>query len=576
MKVLFKQQLPDGYAKPFAVYGSEATVELRPGFVDLRAIVRKHVWSWLDEVQREHAEISRQYLDVTRWWWVTPMARLDVRPWAQDYLVEPLLFARAFELWAKGNPGVDEVVLIGCDKLVASYLSELAPGLILEGHEKVRPRVLLLALLIKGLGSAVHTTAAAFARTARHHMFARRYESRCSTMVLSESVLDNTLLSGCNYFYYGLLDRFLSPQTSQAEYVCLTEATIAPRDGTADATIRASSLMDGITPAELAKSLWYCGIIAWGAAWVAFRAKKFFWAHFLLTEAGQTCYLRSLTTYFRLKAVFSAGTCRKVVYPYEGKGIEKAILYACQEAGVGAIGYLPHPQYRLALALRDRFEPLPPRPDTYAVCGDAYADYLVDWALKKRESVVVWGSNKHGRQALATRRLDRNDMKVAVLISHPDELEVFLLWLHAQPRLTQGIQYAVRGYKAGASREFDKLLRTMERDFACVSESHGSLDETLKRCDVVVFCATSAGISAINGGVLSVFVDVKNLLPMNACFDDVASLFPSCSATELADRFDTLCAMDGAALVAAHEEQLALTGRIFGAPRMETISEMMQ
>ncbi len=576
MKITFVQNPPTSFDRPFAVYRGDPALEHEPLYIDIKSIVREKVWVWLDALQAEHATISARFLRHTRWWWVTPMARLDLRPWGQDYLVEPLFFARALVEWTGKNPGHPEVVLVGCDPLVAVYLKELGIGPDFRGNRKINTGLVLAKRACRNSVMAFCKIFIVAKNIVALHLFKRRYHDKIKTLIVSESVLDNSFASGYEFFYKGLFDDVLTSGQGSAVYACLNEkAASFPANGTHAAGQRFFFLLDGIGVGALAKSFLRSVGLVVSTVLVALRGNSFFWAHFLLSELGKGYYLRNICVYSAMKTFLAASGCKTVVYPYEEKGIEKAILYACREEGVSAIGYLPHPQYRLALAMRDKFEPLSPKPDKYAVSGAAYADYLVDWALKKRQNVEVWGSNKYARNMLSAHRLDRSRLKVLLLISHPDELEVFRGWLKAEAGLARGASYVVRVYKAGSPRRFDGLIRAMEKEFDFVGESRGTLEEDLKNCDVAIFCATSAGLTAINSGRIALYVDLKNLLPINPCFDDLGPVSGGKTCRELAERLDALCRMSRDELAGMHEKQLLLAERIFSAPQEKLIKERL-
>ena len=136
MKIVFKRHVPANIDAPFGIYEYDETLVQHPLYVDIRGIVRENCWAWLDEVQKSHANVSRSFLRYTRWWWVTWMSRLDVRPWGQEPIVKPLLFSKAVLEWTKLNENIDVIFLIGCDPLVSIYLREFDKTLLIKKRKE--------------------------------------------------------------------------------------------------------------------------------------------------------------------------------------------------------------------------------------------------------------------------------------------------------------------------------------------------------------------------------------------------------------------------------------------------------
>ncbi len=135
MKVTFKDQIPDNENVPFGIYHYDESMRQHSNYIDVRGIVRENNATWLDEIHASFAYLSSVFLRYTQWWWFTGMSRLDIRPWGQESIFKPLLFAKAVLEWRKYNTNIKEIHLIGCDPMVAVYLKEFDSTLIMEGEK---------------------------------------------------------------------------------------------------------------------------------------------------------------------------------------------------------------------------------------------------------------------------------------------------------------------------------------------------------------------------------------------------------------------------------------------------------
>ena len=585
MKIIFRQNIPDDINKPFGIYQYDEVAAQNQYYIDIRGIVRENSWNWLDEVQASYSDVSKGFLRYTRLWWLTGMSRLDVRPWWQESLVKPLLYANAVLEWIRLTPDVKEIMLVGCDPMVAAYLKEFDEELILEGKRKVPKYLYIFFQAIKHSVLALIKILMEAYRIGKHHMFKRSVNIEFSTIVLYELVPGLSVTSGYKYFYGSLFDSVKDMETESIGYCCIEYTGSNIKRDRAELTKSNSVffLFDSMSVSDLAVSILKNIYIILVTSIVAFTKIRCpisgslslrFWPNYLFQEMGRVPCLNAICAYTALKSLLKQSPqCKLVVYPYEEKGIERAILFACQKYGIRTIGYTPHPQYRSALSLRDNTNPLQPKPSRYAVCGSAYVDYFTSWGKKNRNLISIWGSEKSHRSNVDMHEINRSHLKILLLLSHPNELKVFYSWLRADSRISHSVAYTCRFYKAASVREFENVFALMMKEFNCIRESKGQLDEDLKQCDMVAFCGTSAGPLSVNRGYLGMYLDLNDFLEINPCFDDLDAMLPCGSAKEFAYRLSEIRGMDDDSLMKMHQRQLSLVERIFSPVQISNIRE---
>ena len=272
--------------------------------------------------------------------------------------------------------------------------------------------------------------------------------------------------------------------------------------------------------------------------------------------------LVNICTYRVLRRLLKNSPCSLLIYPYEEKGIERAMLYACQENNVRVMGYTPHPQHWLALSLKDTKQQQGLRPSRYAVCGKAYIDYLRNWAGKSEE-ISVWGSGKTFHRLENLTEFGAQ-LKVLLLVSHPNELKVFSSWLQYNPSMTKNIHYFFRPYGALKSTDAERILSELDNKYSCITITSESLYEDLAQTDLAVFCATSAGIAAVKHGRLAIHLCLDDFFAMDPCFDNVEPFLSCQSAQEFIDRVQYLKCLTKEDLNIVYEKQQAAAEDIFG------------
>ncbi|MCR4322392.1 MAG: hypothetical protein NUV74_18925 [Candidatus Brocadiaceae bacterium] len=459
--------------------------------------------------------------------------------------------------------------------MVAVYLKEFDNTLILEGEIEIPPPFFFIFHAFKKSIWAVLRLLKVAYSICINHIFKPSGKINYNVIVLYDPVPDVPVKSGYRYYYGSLFDSINDIKIDSIGYACTGYTGFNSKQERREFSKNSSVffLLDHINTVYLMQSIFiniYIMLLTWV---IAFRklpcsikgSNSFlFWKNYLFHELDRVPCLSNMCNYMALKSIFKQSSqCKLVIYLYEEKGLERAILLACKEHGIRSIGYTPNPQYRTALSMRDDPRPASPKPSTYAVCGPEYVDFFVSWGKKDNDSISVWGSEKSSKKSFKTCGINRSHPKILFLLSHPNELKTFHSWLRANSRISCSVTYLVRSYKAVNYKEFEKVLTPMMNEFNCVMESHGDLNEDLEQCDLTVFCATSAGLVSVNYGYLSIYLDLNDFLEINPCFDNLDVMLYCKSPAEFAVRLNEICNMSADSIMELYQRQLSLVDRIF-------------
>ncbi len=581
MQIIFKKTFLDTCNIPFGIYHYNERIAQEPSYIDLRGIVQERTSAWLDDLHFSHSRLSELFSRYTRWWWVTAASRLDGRPWGQEELIKPLFFARALVEWITRHPDIHQIFLFGCDPMVAIYLRDFKKDITIEGDVNLFNylNVFLKACTYTLLGIAKMVRSAI--SILFYHVFRRPPSVYANTLILYELFFKRSSLNQTRDYYYGFL--FENIDKEKIQYGCIETSTCSIFKLYQEVDNKNFLLLDAL---GLKDFIWgvcvntYLLFVAWLV--VSRRAScslgklhsVWFWFVFLFHELSKTEILNALCAYRALMCILQRSNLRTVGYPYEEKGTERAILFACSQKDVKTIGYAPHPQHRLALALRDTYKPDVLRPSRHAVCGLSYVDYFSSWAKKKPDTIIVWGSAKKvTKTKILHNTLKRERLTILLLISHPNELAVFRSWLNAEPRLVSNTTYLLRNYRSVQNKKFLQESTALFSDFNCVREVNGTLCQDLDQCDIAAFCATSAGVVAAQYGWLAVYISLNDLFSINPCFDELSAMLGCLSATQFSERLDQICAMDKSSLSELYQRQFGLAQRIFSPICYETIKK---
>ncbi|MBF0311679.1 MAG: hypothetical protein HQL56_19380 [Magnetococcales bacterium] len=565
MIVHLLDRLPTSVDRPFALYQHDESLIRHPCYVDVPGIILANSAAWFQDLQLSHIALARTIQPHCPKWWLAPQSRLDLRPWAQESIVKPLFVALALSDWMSRHPEATECLLIGCDADVGRFLREFHPEITVKGESEkswslqpLRQMLLRLALFT--------------------WRFLRRYRYRPGrarpgrVAVLFEPVGEYAQAHlGYRYYYGDLLDPVPEVSYHAVGWVNDPEGKVVSIFESASPWDLLVALGQQIRSLNVIRRFARQGV----DCTIAGRRSTTFWSRYLRSPVFMPAqYFNALLALRAFDKLFRGSACRQVVYPYEEKGVERAAILACRASGLRTLGFTPHPQYDSALCLRDLPGSDCPKPDAYGVCGNAYVDQFVNWCRKDAQRVHVWGTRKFQGETILPKvaRAPGEAPVVLLLLSHPNELRLFESWLDAEERLRHGVRYTVRTYKAVGLNAFEAESRSIRGKYPFVSETEGTLVEDLAACDLAFYCATSAGLSAVVHGRLTVHVTLYDCLAINPFFDRFAGEMLSCSsAARFADCLEMLRQADEATLETLHRRQVEAVRELFTPVRTGTI-----
>ncbi len=502
--------------------------------VDIWSIWRTHETEWLSDLSNSHAALGAAISVRTRWWWISTSSRLDARPWGQSDLIKSLMYARAVVAWAENqHQGFAAITLIGCPYAVGMYLADFGLNVAVTRSRRIRTNYIRL-----GFRSIWVTLRTAF-QLSRWHMFRKKPALiEAEVLAIYELRQLDSLAVGHLNWYADLFDSFTAGRVA---YV--TAGAVQPVKRHLDSGNAASKVivLDCLNLADIVRAIATAGVyVIWvihaalsdPPCIVGHRRTYRFWRAFLVSQIDIGEVMRAYCTYLCMLKIVGPRT-KIAVITHEERGIERAILLACQTVGLKTIGHLFHPQHHLLLALRKLPKSGCPKPDHYTVCGSDYRKMLVEKAGISGESVTVWGSAKaHTQTTSPPKDLEHiGYFRILLVLSHPTELVQFHAWLESEPELAEVAHFFVRRYRTVQSELFDAPFCQLQKKFPTVCEVGGALADNVASVDAVAFCATSAGPEAVNLGRIGIFCELNDFFCINPFFD-VAEPWLACNTAE--------------------------------------------
>jgi hypothetical protein len=254
----------------------------------------------------------------------------------------------------------------------------------------------------------------------------------------------------------------------------------------------------------------------------SFLARKFFNEHI-----RKTLPIDELVTYLAMKRFLKNSNPLAIVYPYEEKGLERALIRACQEKNppVRTIGFA-HAVYNqnfLYLRRKPAGSVSPLRPDILASTGPAAIDWLIRWAHLRPDRIQAIGSPRYAEAHLTVQREEerRDRLRVLVLIGKGYELIILANYLEEVENLFDHCEVLIREYPHGWYEEQKEGIARLRKGLQSLRVEEGPLDDQICWCDVAIFCSTSAGIEVMLKGRMAIYCELHNFIVLDPLYGKV-------------------------------------------------------
>ena len=546
--------------------------------VDVGPIVHARQDEWLDELDSWHRSLSRQAAEQTSWWWLIPGSRLTA--WYPLDLRSLFFALGVIELCSNGDEGTPLYVVAFPDEALG-YLEEWAtanPGAANITRTTAAPRSAQRGTRASELSWWLATGRLWASIVARWLTRVRANVSRDKpdTVVVSYTLSVDLMRQVGDHFFGRLFEEPGTKPPGRVEWLYLL-SSFGERDA-----IRAYCHSIGRRMRydfELLRWHDLGGIIADAAA-IRIQVNRLsrelprLKVGRLLSESfprrfadaaickvapvAELAFNRAFRRYLRVT------TPATVVFPYEEKGVERAILKLCTQVDTPpkTVAFAHAVFSQGHLYLRRQNELARPHPKVIATTGPAMRDWMLRWAKLPSESLVVSGSPRFAPRD--DERQPAARLRVLFIASYGYEIGQIATMVEELPNLFDGSEIMVRRYRHDWHAEQNEGISNLKRLGVVLRPDEGSLSEQIKWADVVLFSSTSAGIEAALRGriTLRIVGDVFDADPMYG--RDEGKDIPQCaSAGELKAWLAAIQGMDQSGYASMVDRQYRVASSIY-------------
>lgn len=585
---VFVDELPRDLAGGWCAHYDHIPLDT-PGWMqcDIRATIGANQERWLDEFDEWHADLCSAALRISEWWWLMPASRPNV--WVLQEMLKPLFFAIALHDWRDRNPTCVPVHLVACPQEVCLYLKEFE-----EGREQTVSTRSMVLRQLRALVSGIRGHCAQLVSLVTLYALRRPKRENGRVLFYSHVVRARALNESGDHFFGDMIDTVESAMPGEVivSYLLHAEKEREQAMESLQASKRRFSfVLDYLTLWDL---LWIFVTGMWAnlslvrlarvvpRIRLGHHASQGF-SRFYVTEQIQRRTLTlELAIYRAMCRVLKRSGVQTVLYPYEEKALERAILLACSEASnpVRTLAYAHAANSTCHLALRTRLvgSATPPQPDKILVTGPRAQDFLLDWGRKRATKLVVVGSHRYRQCGAAPRSVmeRRNGLRVLVLTGHGFELSMLANFVQRRTDLFHCDEVIIRRYDFGyldtQNRGIERLLKLSN----CFRVGAESLFDQIEWCDLALFSSTTAGLQAMLFGRLAVYVALHDILEAEPLLGNDACFARCATPDQLADALVRARTLPDSAYTQIARIQREFAASILAALDERTLIEQLQ
>ena len=481
-------------------------------------------------IEKWHTELCIRGADHFKWWWLMSASRLIL--WHPP-IWKPLVFALAAAEEMESITD-NKVYVVGCPGEVAEYLSEFCSGKrVLDERKTLRVSQDILRNFLVSFKHLIDIII--------HIVFCPNRTQNIegvSPIIIWTYLLSPGAECGCvkDHFFGDMFkpDAFKYPvhwlchgSLRKNSRVCSSVYSKGDR----------SFIYDWLGISE-----WWSLVKFFFSEWW-FHRKPFPMPEFVFNGYVSSGFARNFASaminrsvpvaefaiFLGIKNMLQKISPRALVYPYEEKGVERALLMAVQESkkATKAIGFA-HAVYskgHMFLRRRSQVGANPPMPDKLLVTGLALKKWLGDWAGWDDERVLVAGSPRW--HSMIKREpeggLSGRPLRILILIGTGYEATELSNQMEVTPEAFGESEVVIRPYPYAWDVEQEKAFARIKRIDQQIQVSGGTLDLQISWCDVAVYCSTSAGLETMLSGRLTVYLDLNHVFTLNAIDDKIKS-----------------------------------------------------
>lgn len=583
MKFIFSTELP---AKNQGYYFNFSNQDFKNPdwtYIDAKHFILKFQKELFEDIEKWHSAIGVLASRKVSYWWMTPASRL--LSWSPP-VYQSLLFSVAIcELIKKENSNV--FYILNASDQVIRYLQEFQPTAYFEfqgatmtikpvssfAKEYIRPGLGIIRNHLNGIMNNSPTP----------------INSNCEYLIFSQILNINNILNLTDHFYGNIFFQKEDNNSNKMHWFYYYPENISSiknkiRNVFSQKNISVSfthdylnfldifkiifkSLKHKVQMASLKQNL--------SAIKISNYTSKYFIDEYNIKVL--TCrqnIVAELEILFALEKINQKNIFKKVLYPYEEKSLERAILKSSNSKSIISLGFV-HAALNdghICFNLSSNTLANPPRPKEILVTGEAPRDYFIAKGYDQ-ENIKIIGSPRALNKFEGTKIFHTDKLRILVIVGQDHELNALAALVEKNPESIAKYQFTIRKHPHGSLIEQEKGYKRLAKLIPDIKDEGGSLREQVEKNDIVIFSTSSGGIESIFLGAIGVYVCMDDFFTLNplASLKDKLTIPQIFSIKELGSFLKKIEKLDQESIKKIQKEQIGFASKIYQTPNIDIL-----
>ena len=543
-----------------------------------------------------HASVCKVASKKTPWWWILPSSRIIL---FYPPVFEPLLFTLGILKLCENLPSND-LFLIGCPKEYSYYIRESKPAFNVIVEQKkisISSKIKEKLAAFKKIILFIIRFALLFLKSLKYSLHKPLKKITAKTLVFSYYFGIQNLEKIGDHFFKDMLYDLPGFKKNDIFYLYFNSSNESQSEQKIKKWMDEKAL--SFATIESLLRLTDCFRILARYLLIIYQLRKvrdlipavtinglksyYFSIYYHQTMIMDPPLFSELSVYYATRRLFGHLTASSILYPYESKGIERALLKAnhdndshCKTIAYAhaiynqGISYVRHHHDELVGSLK---------PDLIVCTGERMKNWFSCWGKVDPEKLIVIGSSRYlpplPHNENSTFRAQA--LKVLFLGGLEHELEKLALLIEEDPSLFEHCHLMIRSYPHAYKNKQKKQINYIQSLNQNIIEDCRPLMEQIKDCDVVMMSSTSAGVEAMLSGRPLIYIDLHGFIDLDpfANKGDLSPLIRCIQGSELKEALKKIRNMNQFEYATFVKNQIYLAEEIFSPPDKTKIAQTL-
>ena len=495
--------------------------------IDVREIVKENEEKWLSEVDYWHRRLLEQFKSLTKWWSLFPVSRLILWKTTDDFSLKSILFAvSVVELVVSEKHSV--IRILDPSNELIEYVLEWSKNNdnISISNEGKSDKKLIWKLFVNKLLTYLTTVNIIF-KMIWLKGFGKNRKIKSASVIVNSSILDPGLIPKIGDHYFGhMIDEYNISFNKKVAWIYN------------DVSLNRLSAEKELH--KVGRTAYFMSdLIEWKDIFFSLKTgfKSFFDSrkvieHTIDLNIGNLCSaifpkifiknlifqrvpLIELMQYSQFKRIFDKSCVDFVIYPYEEKPLEHAILMAAstfkRNIKTRAFAHAGYSHGHLYIRRNELGNP--PYPDMIAVTGNLAKRRFVDFGIPSDE-ITILGTPRYLEKQKGYYLQERSSsLKILFITGLGFEMVMFSDFLINNEDLSEKYEISIRRSFHSWKKEQDQAEYALAKCGIAYKCADDDLINEIDKVDIIIYESTSAAFQASLRGKIIIQMQLSDILP---------------------------------------------------------------